>query len=64
MEIQLYILMKEKEIVKEIDASTIPIVIPIITTAIPSTLGEKLAPKEPLATEVSIQSVTTSQIES
>ena len=49
---------------KETDASTIPTVIPIITAVIPSTLGENLAPKEPLATAVSVQSATTSQTKS
>lgn len=52
MESQLDIMMKEKEIVKETDTSTIPTVIPIITVVVPSTLGEKLAPKEPLAISV------------
>ena len=64
MESQLDILMKEKETVKETDASTIPIVIPIIIVDIPSTLGENLAPKEPLEIAVSVQSATTSNIES
>lgn len=64
MESQLDILMKEKETVKETDASTIPTFIPIIIADIPSTLGENLAPKELLATAVSVQSGTTSQIES
>ena len=49
---------------KENETSTIPTVIPIITAAIPSTLGEKLAPEEPLATAVSVQSATTSNTES
>ena len=49
---------------KENETSTIPTVIPIITAAIPSTLGEKLAPKEPLATAVSVQSTTTSNTKS
>ena len=64
MESKIYLLMKEKETMKETEASTIPTVIPIITAIFPSTLGEKLAPKEPLATAVSVQSVTTSNIES
>ena len=52
---------QEKEIVKEPE---IPTVIPVITTAVPSTLGENLAPKEPLATAVPVTSSTTSATES
>ena len=42
----------------------IPTVIQVITAAVPSTLGENLAPKEPLATAVPVTSSTTSTTES
>ena len=61
MEVQMDQVVQEKEIVKE---PVIPNVIPVITVAMPSTLGEKLAPKEPLATVVPVTSSTTSVIES
>ena len=64
MESQLDLLMKEKETMKETEASTIPTVIPIVTADVPSTLGENLAPKEPLETTVSVQSATTSNTKS
>ena len=49
-------IVQEKETVKE---PVIPTVIPVITAVVPSTLGEKLAPKEPLATAVPVTSSTT-----
>ena len=42
----------------------VPTVIPIITTVLASTLGEKLAPKESLETAVPLQSATTSATDS
>ena len=64
METQMDELVKEKETVKEIDAPIIPTVIPLITTAVVSTLGVKLAPNEPLATIVPVHSSTTSTTDS
>ena len=64
METQMDKLVKEKETVKETDAPNIPTVIPVITTAVVSTLGEKLAPNEPLATTVPVHSATTSATDS
>lgn len=61
IEVQMDQLVQEKETVKE---PLIPTVILVITTAVPSTLGEKLAPKEPLATTVPVTSSTTSATES
>ena len=61
MEVQMDQLVQEKEIVKE---PVIPTFIPVITTIVPSTLREKLAPKEPLATTVPVTSSTTSGTES
>ena len=52
-------LVKEKKTVNETNAPIIPTVIPIITTAVASTLGEKLAPNEPLAIVVPVHSATT-----
>ena len=60
MEDQMDILIKEKEAVKEVDVQYIPIVIPIVSTTVPSTLAEHLAPKVPLETAVSVQSIDTS----
>ena len=64
METQMDQLVKEKETVKETEAPIIPIVIPVITSVVVSTLGEKLAPNEPLATVVPVHSATTSAIDS
>ena len=61
MEIQMDKLVQKKETLKE---SEIPIVIPVITAVVPSTLGENLAPKEPLSTAVPVNSSTTSATES
>ena len=61
MEVQMDQLVQEKETVKE---PVIPTVIPVITAAVPSTLGENLAPKEPLATAVPVTSSITSVTES
>ena len=41
-----------------------PTVIPMVTTIVPSTLAEELAPKEPLATVVPVTSSTTSATKS
>ena len=49
-------LVQEKETPK---VPEIPTAIPIITTTVPSTLAENLAPKEPLATVVPVTSSTT-----
>ena len=57
MESQMDQLVQEKESVKETDTPIIPLVIPVITTTEASTLGEKLAPKEPLATAVEVSSI-------
>ena len=54
MENQMDILMKEKEALKETDVPSIPTVIPIVSTVVPSTLAEHLAPKVPLETTVSV----------
>ena len=64
METQLDQLVKEKEIVKEAKPPIIPTVILVITTAVTSTLGEKLAPNEPLATAVPVHSATASATDS
>ena len=45
---------------KETNVPSIPTVIPIVGTAVPSTLAEHLEPKVPLATVVSMQSIDTS----
>ena len=45
---------------KETDVPSIPIAIPMVSTVVPSTLAEHLAPKELLATSVSVQSIDTS----
>ena len=55
MENQIEALMKENEALKNAK-EVIPTVIPIVTTAIPSTLAEHLAPKGKLTTAVSISS--------
>ena len=55
------ILIKEK-VVKEAVVKNIPTVIPMVSTIVPSTLAEQLAPKVPLATAVSVQSIYTSTI--
>ena len=47
---------------KEPYTPIITLVIPVTTTAVASTLGEKLAPKEPLETVVPVISTTTSTI--
>ena len=60
MEYQMDILIKEKEAVKEVDVKYTPTVIPIVSTVVPSTLAEHLAPKVPLATIVSMQYIDTS----
>ena len=60
METQLDQLVKEKETTKEAEDPIIPTIIPIITTDVASTLGEKLAPNVPLATVVLVHSATTS----
>ena len=54
-------LVHEKEIKK---ARKTPAVIPIVTTVVPSTLAEELAPKVPLAIAVQVTSSTTLAIES
>ena len=54
-------LVQEKETPK---IPEIPTVIPVITTVVPPTLAENLAPKEPLATAVPVTSSTTSTTES
>ena len=59
METQLDQLVKEKEIVKEAEAPIIPSVIPVITTVVASTFGEKIAPNVPLAIVVPVHSATT-----
>ena len=61
MEVQMDQVVQEKETVKE---PVIPIVILVIIVAVPSNLGEKLVPKEPLATAVPVTSSTTSVTES
>ena len=57
MEIQMDKLVHEKETPK---TPEIPSIIPMITTVVPSTLAENLAPKEPLATIVPVTSATDS----
>ena len=47
--------MKENEALKK-DKGVIPTVIPLVTTVVPSTLAEHLAPKGKLTTAVSISS--------
>ena len=64
METQMDRLVQERETVKEPKFPTIPTVIPVITTTVPSTLGEKLAPKGPLATAVPVTSTTISATDS
>ena len=54
-------LVQENETIKEPVISTF---IAVITAAVPSTLGENLAPKEPLATTVPVTSSTISATES
>ena len=61
MEIQMEKLVHERQAVK---AQEIPTVIPIVTTVMPSTLSEELAPKFPLATVVPVTSSTTSATDS
>ena len=61
MEIQMYKLVEEKETP---NVPEIPTVIPVITTAVPSTLAEELESKVPLATVVPVMSSTTSTTES
>ena len=56
MEIQMDKLVQERETVKEPE---IPTVIPMITTTVPSNLGENLAPKGSLATAVPVTSTIT-----
>ena len=64
METQMDQLVKEKETVNETNAPIIPTIIPVITIVVVSTLGEKLAPNEPLATAVPVHSATTSTTDS
>ena len=61
MEIQMDKLVHEKETPK---TPEFPSVIPMVTTTVPSTLAEELAPKEPLATVVPVTSSATSATES
>ena len=62
MEIEMDKLVQEKEATKTESAP--PIVIPMVTNAVPSTLAEELAPKFPLATVVLMTSSTTSATKS
>ena len=57
-------LVQERETVKEPKIPTFPTVIPVITIAVPSTLGENLAPKGPLETTVPVTSATISATKS
>ena len=61
MDIQMEKLVHEKETRK---VREIPTVIIVITTVVPSTLAEELAPKEPLANSVLVTSSTTSATKS
>ena len=61
MEIQMDKLVQQSETTK---AQEIPTVIPMVTTVVPSTLVEELAPKVPLATTVPVTSSTTSATDS
>ena len=61
MEIQMDKLVYERETTK---AQEVPLVIPMVTTVMPSILVEELAPKEPLATAVPVTSSTTLATES
>ena len=64
MENQIETLIKEKETLKETNISPIPTVIPMVSTTVPSTLAEHLAPKRVLETVVLVQSIDTSATES
>ena len=56
MEYQIESLMQENETLKKAHEVSIPTVIPIVSTGVPSTLAEHLAPKGVLAIAVSITS--------
>ena len=60
MENQIETLMKENEALRKAYVQSTPIVIPIVGTAVPSTLAKHLDPKFPLETAVSVQSIDTS----